>query len=130
MDCLLPFWHKAFFIPLRLLEDYSHETHQSAIAAVIELSKTHQEREEQFDHDSESEDDYGCVLNPTKVKIVSNNFLQALPECPPIHWPSQMLNDPMLCFCPCSPIIKPWREKRKYQYTLIMGARPQLPCNF
>jgi hypothetical protein len=99
---------------VRLLEDYSDEAHQSAIAAAIEFSKTLQETEYQFDHDSsESEDDYGCVMNPAKAKIVSIDFLQALPECPPIHWPSQMLNDPQLCLCPCSPITKPWREKMK-----------------
>jgi hypothetical protein len=124
MNCLLLIWHKEIFVPVRLLEDYSNETHQSAIAAAIEFSKTHQEIEKQFDHDSsESEVDYGRVMNPMKVKIVSNDFLQALPECPPIHWSSQILNDPKLCFCPCSPITKPWREKRKYQFTLIMCAR-------
>jgi hypothetical protein len=104
MDCLLPIWHKEIFIPVRLLEDYSNEAHQSAIAAAIEFSKTLQETESQFDYDiSESEDDYGCVMNPMKAKIASNYFLQALPECPPIHWPSQILNDPQLYFkkmCP------------------------------
>ncbi len=102
------------FIPVRFLEDYSNEAHQSAIAVAIKLSKTLQEREFQFDHDSsESEDDYGHVMNPTKAKIVFNDFLQALPECPPIHWPSQMLNDPQLGFCPCCPIAQPWRGKMK-----------------
>jgi hypothetical protein len=114
MDCLLPLWHKDTFIPVRLLEDYSDKFHQSAIAAAIEFSKTLQETESLLDHESsESEDDYGCVMNPTKAKIISNNFLQALPECPTIHWPSQMLNDPQLCFCPCSTYTKLWREKTK-----------------
>ncbi len=58
------------------MEDYSDEAHQPAIAAAIEFSKTLQETESQFDHDSsESEDDYGHVMNPTKAKIVSKNFL-------------------------------------------------------
>jgi hypothetical protein len=114
MDCLIPVWHKEIRIPVRVLEDYSNEAHQSAFAVAIEFSKTRQEGEEQFDHDSsESEDDFRHVMNPTRVKIVSNNFLQVLPECPPIHWPSQMLNDPKLCVCSCSPITKPWREKKK-----------------
>jgi hypothetical protein len=52
-------------------------------------------------------------MNPTKVKIVSNDFLQVLPECPPICWPSQMMNDPKTCFCQCSHITKPRREKKK-----------------
>ena len=98
MDCLLLIWHKESFIPVRLSEDYSNdEAHQSAIAAAIEFSKTLQETESHFDHDSsESEDDYGHVVNPTKAKIVSNDSLQVLPESPPIHWPSQTLNDPQL----------------------------------
>ncbi len=133
MDCLLPIWHKEIFIPVRLLEDYSDEALQSTIAVAIESWKTHHEQEEQFDHDSsESEDDYEWIMNPTKVKIVSNNFLQALPECPPIHRPSQTLNDPKICFCPCSLLPNHGGKKRKYQFTLIMGARPRtwLPCNF
>jgi hypothetical protein len=87
MDCcFLPTWYKDTFIPVRLLEDYSNKAHQSAIAAAIELSKTLQETESQLDHESsESEDDYGCVMNPTKAKIVSNHFLQVLPECQAIH---------------------------------------------
>jgi hypothetical protein len=47
MECLLPIWHKDFFIPVRLSEDYSNEAHQSAIAAAIEFSKTLQETESQ-----------------------------------------------------------------------------------
>jgi len=95
MDCLIPIWHKDTFIPVRLSEDYSNEAHQSAIAAAIEFSKTLQETESHLDHDSsESEDNYGHVMNPTKAKIFLNDFLHALPECQTIHWPSQMLNDP------------------------------------
>jgi hypothetical protein len=99
---------------VRLLEDYSDEAHQSTIAFAIEFSKIHQEEEEQLDQlGSESEDDdYGEIMNPTKVKIVSNDFLLALHECPPIHWPSQMLNDPKIYFCPCSHITEPWMEKK------------------
>ncbi len=112
IDCLLSIWHKDIFIPVILQEVYSDEAHQSANAAAIEFSKTLQKTKSQFDHDSsESEDDYGHVQNPTKAKIVSNDFLKALPECPTIHWPSQMLNDPPLCSCPCCTNTKPWREK-------------------
>jgi hypothetical protein len=86
MECLLPIWYKEISISVRLVEDYSDEAHQYAIAFAIEFSKTHQEQEEHFDHlGSESEDDYEKIMNPTKIKIVSNDFLQALPECPPIH---------------------------------------------
>ncbi len=114
LDCLLPIWHKDTFIPVRLSEDYSDKAHLSAIATAIEFSKTVQETESQFDHDSsDSDDDYGCVQNPSRAMIVSNKFLKVLPECPPIHWPSHMFNDPQLCFCPCSTNIKPWREKTK-----------------
>ncbi len=68
------------------MEDYRDEAHLSAIAAAIAFSKTLQETESQFDHDdSDSDADYGCVQKPTKAKIVSNNFLKALPECPIIH---------------------------------------------
>jgi hypothetical protein len=113
MDCLLPIWHKDTFIPVRLSEDYRGEAHQSAIAAAIEFSKTLQETESQIDHESsECEDNnYGHVMNPMKAKIVSNDFLQMLPECQTIHWPSQMLKNPQLCFCPCSTNTKPWRKK-------------------
>jgi hypothetical protein len=46
MECLLLIWHKEISISVRLLEDYSIEAHQSAIAFAIEFSKTHQEQEE------------------------------------------------------------------------------------
>jgi hypothetical protein len=76
MECLLPIWEKEILISVRLLKDYSNEAHQSAIAFAIEFSKTHQEQEEQFDQlGSESEDDdYGEIINPTKIKTFSNNF--------------------------------------------------------
>jgi hypothetical protein len=96
------------------LEDYSNEAHLSAIAAAIEFSKTLEGINSQFDHDkSDSDNDYGHVQNPTKAKIVSNNFLKVLPECPTIHWPTQMFNDPLLGFCSCSTNTKPWRGKTK-----------------
>jgi hypothetical protein len=94
------------------LEDYSNEAHISAVAAAIEFSKTFQETESQFDHDnSDSDSDYGRVHNPTKAKIDSNKFLKALSECPIIHWPTQMLNNPPLYFCPCSTNTEPWWGK-------------------
>jgi hypothetical protein len=112
LDYLLPIWHKDTSIPVRLLKDFSNKAHLSAIVAAIELSKTVQEKESQLDQESsESKDDYGRVMNPMKAKIVSE-FLEALHECPPIHWPSQMFNDPQLCFCPCpTNTSKPWRKK-------------------
>jgi hypothetical protein len=108
MDCLLPIWHKDTFIPVKLSEDY--------ITAAFEFSKTLQETESQFDHEiSESEDDYGRVMTLQRPRLspMISYFLQALPKCPTMHWPSQMLNDPQLCFCPCSTNTKPWREKMK-----------------
>jgi hypothetical protein len=83
MECLLPIWQKEISISGSLLEDCSEEAHQSVIAFAIEFSISHQEREEQFDHlGSESEDDeHGKIMNPVKVKIVSHDFLQVLPEC-------------------------------------------------
>ncbi len=108
LECLHPIWHNDTFIPERLLEDYSNKAHISAIATAIESSKTLQETESQLHHDdSEGDNDYGQVQNPTAVMIVSNNFLKALPRCPTIHWPSQMFNDPQHCFCPCSTNTKP-----------------------
>ncbi len=108
MECLLLIWHKEISISGRLFEDYSEEAHQSAIAFTIEFSTSHQEQKEQFDHlGSESkDDDYGEIMNPTKVKIVSNAFLQAFPDCPPIHWPSQMLNDPKIYFLSMLPYYR------------------------
>jgi hypothetical protein len=101
-------------ISVRLLEDYSNKPHQSAIAFAIEFSKTHQKREGQYDYlGSETEDDYGSVMNLTKVKIVSNDFLQALPECPPIHWPSQMLNDPKALFLSMLPYFQTVEGKKE-----------------
>ncbi len=126
MNCFLSIWHKDTFIPVRLLEDYSNEAHLSAIAAAIEFLKTLQETESQLDHESsESEDDYGHVINPTEAKIVSNDSIQALPECPTIYWQSQMLNDSQLCFCFVHVPLIPNRggKKRKYQFILIIGAR-------
>ncbi len=116
--------HKDTFIPVRLLEDYSNEAHQSAIAAAIQFSKTLQETESQLDHESsESEDDYGHVMNPTKAKIVSNDFLPALSECPTIHWLWQMMNEPQLCIGPCSTNTKPWMEQVKVSIYPNHGAR-------
>ncbi len=82
MECNLLTWHKEISIPGRLLEDYSKEAHQSAIAFAIEFSTSHQEREEQVgDLGSESEDDdYGEIMNPTKVKIVSHDFYKRITE--------------------------------------------------
>ncbi len=58
IECLLLIWHKEISFSGRLLEDYSEEAHQSAIAFAIEFSTSYQEEEEQFDHlGSESEDD-------------------------------------------------------------------------
>jgi hypothetical protein len=58
MERLLLIGHKEISISGRLLEDYSEEAHQSAIAFAIEFSTSHQEQEEQFDHlGPESEDD-------------------------------------------------------------------------
>jgi hypothetical protein len=60
LDCLLPIRQKK--ISVRLSDDYSNKAHLSAIAAAIEFSKTVQETESQFDHDSlESDDDYEHV---------------------------------------------------------------------
>jgi hypothetical protein len=97
------FGTKTLLFPVRLSENYSNEAHLSAIAATIEFSKTLQETESQFDHDSSgSNNDYGHVQNPTRAMIVSNNFLKALPDCPTIHWPSQTFKDHQLCVCPFS----------------------------
>jgi hypothetical protein len=114
LDCLLPNWHKDPFIPERLLKDYSNEPHLSAVATAIGFLKTLQEIDSQFDHDeSDTDDDYGHVQNPTKARNVSNNFLNVLPGCPTIHWPTQMFIDPPICFCTCSTNTKPWREKNE-----------------
>jgi hypothetical protein len=110
LECLLPIWHKDNFIPGRLSEDYSNEAHQSAVTVAIELSMTLQDTESQFNHDS-SDTDYLLAQNPTKSKIVSNNFLTALPSFPTIHWSSQMFDDPNHCLCPCSANTKLWREQ-------------------
>jgi hypothetical protein len=112
IECHLAIWHKEISISGRLLEDYSEEAHQSAIASAIEFSTSQEEQLHDLGSESK-DDDYGKIMNPTKVKIVSHDFLQALPECPPIHWPNLMLNDPKICFFPCSHITKPWREKKK-----------------
>ncbi len=93
------------------MEEYSNEAHQIAVAAAIEFSKTLPVTDSQFDqYGSESEDSYAEVQNPTKAKTVSKDFLNALLDCLIIHWPTQMYNDPNLCFCLCSTQTKPWRE--------------------
>jgi hypothetical protein len=74
--------------------------------------KTLQETNSQTDHDdSDSDDSYAKLQNPTKAETISNNFLNALPECPTIHWPTEMFNDPQLCFCPYSTQTELWRGK-------------------
>ncbi len=72
--------------------------------------KTLKETNSQTGHDdSDSDDNYVLAQNPTKAKIVSKNFLNAPPDRPTIHLPTEMFNDPKLCFCPCSTQTEPWR---------------------
>ncbi len=81
------------------MEEFSNEAHQSAVDAAIEFLKTLQESNSQFDHDNfDSHDNYTLAQNPKKAKIVSNNFLNALPDRPTIHWPTEIFNDCKLCF--------------------------------
>jgi hypothetical protein len=73
--------------------------------------KTPQKSKSQYSHGgSDSDDNFVLAQNPTKAKIVSKINLKALPECPIIHWPTEMFNDYQLCFCPCSIQTEPWRE--------------------
>jgi hypothetical protein len=97
------------------LEDYSNEAHFSAVLAAIQYSDTLlQNQDDEFPDyepsDSDEEDEYSHLQNPTKTPVISKDFLRALPHCPIIHWASQMCNDPTLCVFPCSKHSSPWRE--------------------
>ncbi len=79
------------FFPERLSKEYSNKSHQTAVDAVIEFLKTLPVTDSQFDqYCSDSEDSYAKVQNPMKATTVSNDFLNELPDCSIIHWPTQM----------------------------------------
>jgi hypothetical protein len=97
--------------------------------AAIQYSETllQSQDDEVPDYESkDEEDELSCLQNPIKAPIISKDFLRALPHCPIIHWASQMINNPKLCFCPCSNSSQPWREKLISFLMMIMDAR-QLP---
>ncbi len=103
LDCITPKWHRDLCLFSRQLEEYSNEAHLSAVEAAIEFSKTSHQTNPQNQHESSnSEESYADHHNPKKPIIISNNFLNVLPNCLIIHWALQMFNDPKLCFCPCS----------------------------
>jgi hypothetical protein len=116
LDCLTPIWHRDLRVFARKLEEYSNKAHLSALKAAVQYSETHLQSQDDEGPDyepSDQEDDYSCLQNPTKTPIISKDFLRALPLCPIIHCPSQMCNNPKLCFCSCSSHYGPWREKNK-----------------
>jgi hypothetical protein len=132
LDCLTPVWHRDIRVFARRLEEYSNEAHLSAVKAAIQYSETlfdtNFQNQDVFSPDFEGKDDdsFSLLQNPTKTPIISKDFLRALPLCPIIHWASQMCNNPKLCFCPYSSHSRPWREKIKSSFKMIMNAR-ELP---
>jgi hypothetical protein len=106
------------------LEEYGNEAHLSAVLAAIQYSEKIYDTDE-FLPDFEGKDDesFSLLQNPTKTPIILKDFLGALPHCPIIHWVSQMCNNPKLCFCPCSIHSRPWRERIRSLYLMIMNAR-------
>ncbi len=114
LQCLTPIWHRDIRVFARRLEEYSNEAHLSAVKAAIQYSETLFQSQDDFFPDFEpsyEEDVYSHLQNPAKTPIISKDFLRALPQCPIIHWASQMCNNPKLCFCLCSISSQPWREK-------------------
>jgi hypothetical protein len=83
--------------------DDRNEAHLSAVMAAIQYSeKIHDTDEFSPDFEGEDDDSYLLLQNHTKTPIILKDFLRALPQCPIIHWASQMCNNHKLCFCPCS----------------------------
>jgi hypothetical protein len=110
----------------RELEEYSNEAHLSTVKAAIQYSENLPQRQDDEVPDYEGkdeEDDYSHLQNPTKTPIILKDFLRALPLCPIIHWASHMCNNPKLCFCPFSSHSRPWREKIRSDFLMIMNAR-------
>jgi hypothetical protein len=94
------------FIFFQQLEEYSDEAHPSTVEAASEFSKTFPQTNPQIQHESSaSEDTYAHHQN------ISNNLLNMLPDCPIIHWASQMFNDPKLYFCSCCINTELWRDQ-------------------
>jgi hypothetical protein len=114
LQCLTPVWHRDIRVFTRQMEEYSNEAHLSAVLAAIQyldrLLPTQDDEGPDYEP-SDDKDEYSRLQNHTKIPIISNDFLRALPHCPIIHWASQMKNKPKLCFCPCSNSPQPWREK-------------------
>jgi hypothetical protein len=95
LDCLTWHWHKHVHLHARQLEEYSAEAHFSAVMAAIQYSETllQNQDDEVPDYElSDDDDEYSHLQNPTKVPIISKDFLRALPHCPIIHCASQMRN--------------------------------------
>jgi hypothetical protein len=113
LDCLTQAWHREIRLFEKQLEEYGNEAHLTTVLAAIQYSETlpdtNPQNEDDYPPDFEGDDDdsYLLLQNPTKAPIISKDFLRALPQCPTIHWASQMCNDPKLCFCPCSIYSKP-----------------------
>jgi hypothetical protein len=114
LQCLTPVWHRDICVFARQWEEYSNEAHLSAVKAAIKYSESHLQSQDDFSPDFEASDDddeLSRLQNPTKTPIILKEFLRVLPHCPTIHWVFQMCNNPKLCFCPCSILSQPWREK-------------------
>ncbi len=115
LQCLTHVWHRDIYVFARQLEEYSNEAHLSTVNAAIQYSANLLQNQNDFSPDfepSDEDDEYSRLQNPTKAPIISKDFLRALPNCPIIHWASQIKNNPKLCFCPCSNSSQPWREKK------------------
>jgi hypothetical protein len=118
-NVLHPFGTETYMFFKMQKEDYSNTAHLSAVLAAVQYSETLVQNQDDFSSDfeaSDEDDEYSLLQNPTKAPIILKDFLRALPHCPIIHWASQMKNNPRLCFCPCSILSHPWREK-EYLYS-------------
>ncbi len=131
MDCLLLIWHTEIFIPVRIMEDYSDEAHQPAIAAAIEFSKTLQET-------------VSLIMTALKVRMTMGMLwtLQKPRLSPTISYKRFLSVQPFTGLVKCwmihsfvfvhAPLLPNHGGKKwKYQFILIMDARPGawIPCN-
>ncbi len=129
LDCLTLVWHRDTRLFAKRFEEYSNEAHLSAVKAAIQYSETlsdaNLQNQDDFSPDFEGKDNdsFSLLQNPTKTPIILKDFLRELPLCPIIHWASQTCNNPKLCFCPCSSHFRPWRQKIRSLFMMIMNAR-------
>ena len=74
--------------------------------------------------DSDESDPFGRTTNPATtvgLSVAEKNFINALPSCIPLSSGFLVIrpNASNICWCPCGPNLKPWRDSFRLYVTYI-----------